>query len=89
MKNYPLCKEPFSNDNGFDFCPNAEFRANESYECPQPRCGFCSAPVDGDTTSIALESEAYVSHPDSIIRRIPGTTDTEVFSCNDGTGCAK
>ena len=31
------------------------------------RCGFCSQPVDGKTTDVALPSEAVAAHPASFV----------------------
>ena len=70
--------------NSQDALSRAEF-----YRDPAARCGFCGRPVDGDTISIALESEAYAAHRDSLVGRPKSNGDQEVFACNDGEGCAK
>ena len=68
------------------------------------RCGFCSQPVDGKTTDVALPSEAVAAHPASFV--VPLTSrqhemiaagfmpsrfdhDNTVYRCNDGEGCNK
>jgi len=65
------------------------FHANERANDPSPRCGFCAKIVDGDTTAIALPSEAFAAHPDAFVRGdYDGDhRDYELFACADGQGC--